>query len=158
MSKQTLTLKEIHNNGSSAPGTYDAILDASSNTTDLHAYAIIQSSVYKSIFGQTSRVQRRMPILKIKYENGSSKRILYRLCNTKGVKGITKNDIGLTFISLWEMGVCSSVKNGINVTVTKGTWLPFFWFHPNHAARITTRIGMISLIFTFISMIVTICC
>ena len=145
---------ELHNpstTGSKVQGS----LAPSDNTLYYNEKVAITSNTYRSIFKCSCKQSRRLAILKIIYRDRNCRKYtIWRAANTKGVTGITDSTIGLPFDALWELHA-TPVDNNTTAEVTKGCWLPFFLNHPNHAARISTRIGLVSMLLAVIGIIVS---
>ena len=154
---EKLILKELHNPSST---TYTSgVLSPSDNILYYNEKAAITSNTYKVLFKCPCQRTRRLAILKISYKDECCRRRrIWRAVNTKGVTGIGDDSIGLPFDALWELNATKSINgnNPIKVNVSTGYWLPFFFFHPNHAARISTRIGILSFLLSFFGVIISI--
>ncbi|MBR4775179.1 MAG: hypothetical protein IK008_03685 [Bacteroidales bacterium] len=155
---EKLILRELHNPSAAGKATY-GVLSPSDNTIYYNEKVAITSEVYSKFFERPCQFRRRMAILKItlKDEKGKSHSI-WRAANTKGVKGIRNDSIGAPFDAIWELNATKAIRsnNPVEVDVSRGCWLPFFLFHPNHAARIATWIGLLSVGLSIVSIVLSI--
>ncbi len=145
---------ELHNSSNSntdLPGR----LSESDNTLYFNEKVAITSNTYKEFFKYPCQRSRRLAILKITYTDDCSRKYtIWRAANTKGINGITNDTIGLPFDALWELNATHSSPDKV-AQMSKGCWLPFFFNHPNHAARISTRIGLFSICLAIIGIIIS---
>ena len=150
-----LKLKPLHN-FSGVEKSGDAILSQNDNTRDYLEKVAVYSDDYIELFGKQKQGGRRFPIVKIIYTNQQNNEhcSIWRVADTKGVTGVTKGVIALPFGAMWELKI-HNVQNA-EVEVKKGCCLPFYWNHPDHAARVATRIGLLSVILSLIGIVLSI--
>ena len=153
-----LEVIELHNSTNSAVvagESGNAVLSPNESTGDYVDKVALYSKTYAELFKDKkagySHVTRRMSIVKI---SSPGKNTIWREVSTKGVKGIGQSQVGLPFSAIWEMG---ETKNPFNVTVEKGCCLPYYWHHPVAATRISTRLGLPSLLLSIVSIILSLC-
>ena len=145
---------ELHNPSSTAISKSGVLLHGETTFSYVEKVAITPST-YSSIFRKPGQGRRRLAILKITFEDTQSKcHSIWRAANTKGITGITNDAIGLPFEAIWELDA-TGIKNA-QVSVKRGCWFPFYYYHPNHAARIATRLGVISILLALTSIIISV--
>ncbi len=113
---------------------------------------------YKSIFGKERKEEgkKRKLIAIVRIQNG--RHVIYRkYMYDRNIVGLYDNEhIGLTFSSLRLLAAkgqdAYSVKK---VDVLPGSWFMYYCNHPFHATRVAFRVGLISLIISFASLILT---
>lgn len=110
--------------------------------TEMGSKAIFTSKDYVRIFGQRKKEspdhRKRLPIVKIS-ANGKSIHREYVQINH-----MIANHVGLTYRSLSLLEDADGNKPSV-LTIEPGNWFMFYWDHPNHAARISMRFGVISI-------------
>lgn len=149
-------LKELHNYNGVVKGNYNAILSQNSNTTDYLSCAAINSRSYNDLFSKHKKSNRKLSVISITYtDKDGIKNRIWRECNTKGVTDLKKGEIALPWTAMYELGI-TGINKVITVDVNEGNWMMFYWHHPNHAARISTRVGVISLGVSIVSLILAI--
>ena len=108
---------------------------------DLECCAYLYPTVYEKIFRkkkkEASQSDQRLSIMKIKNSN----RCIYRKYTGKSVDGLTQDYIVISGNSKQQLKFDEGKEN--IVTVSKGCWLPFYWYHSNSATRMSFRIGML---------------
>ena len=108
---------------------------------DLECCAYLHPTVYEKIFRkkkkEASQSDQRLSIMKIKNSN----RCIYRKYSGKTVEGLTHDYIVISGNSAQQLNFEKDEEK--IVTVSKGYWLPFYWYHSNSATRMSFRIGML---------------
>ena len=126
------------------------------HASELDGYVYLNSDVYYDIFGKrknaSSNVKKRLSVVKIEADNG---RIIYREFNGRGAKGLTREKIALTPNSI---SMLTKIDEGKKIPFKKmklspGSYLPFYWLHPDKAIRVSFKLGLLSAILGFISLV-----
>lgn len=123
---------------------------------DIDSKVIIHSQDYEKIFGTKKKnlpvYRKKLCIVKITSKTGYT---IHRECvahplNTERCAAVSKRSLAM--LNLED-------ENKPLVDITKGSWWSFYWNHPIHATRISTRLGVlgicVSILVTLISVIVT---
>ena len=112
---------------------------------ELNEYVILESSMYRTLFGEkkiaSSRSRKRLSIVKITY-NGRS---IHRAYRSIPARDFTKDHVGLTPDSIYELSDGKVIPAFSEVTLSKGCWWNFYWEHPNAAVRISFIVGVIGI-------------
>lgn len=113
---------------------------------------------YKAIFGETrgtsSASKKLLSVVKITYtDKNNKKRSIHRAYRTD--KCMNSKTIGITYNSLRLLA--DDIEDIIVVEVSKGCCMSYFWNHPFHATRISTRLGVISIALSIISILMSLC-
>lgn len=113
---------------------------------------------YKAIFNKKrsddTGSRRRLAVVKI--TSPLTRRSIYRkyvFC--QDYSGITDKNLALHPSSIRELGDNETIV-GSDVIVSRGCVLCYFWKHPFHATRISTKLGIISILLAIISIAITI--
>ena len=126
------------------------------HASELDGYVYLNSDVYCDIFGKrkiaSSNVRKRLSVVKIEADNG---KIIYREFNGRGAKGLTREKIALTPNSI---SMLTKIEEGGKLPLKKmklspGSYLPFYWLHPDKAIRVSFKLGLLSAILGFISLV-----
>ena len=107
-------------------------LDNISSISEMDEYVVLHSSVFENLFGKT-----------LKYRS-------------EACQGFGSTQVALTTHSIRLLSEDGNVKEGDQVTVSKGSWLKFFLFHPNRAVFSSTWIGLIGIMISIISLVLAI--
>lgn len=118
----------------------------------------MSSDSYKEIFrklrSQTSVCKRRLSVVKI--TSPITHRSIWRkYVYNPNFSGITDELLVLNPASIRELGENKCIV-GSEVIVQKGSVLKYFWKHPFHATRISTKLGVISVVLAVISIVITV--
>ena len=113
---------------------------------------------YEQIFGkqrsESSCYKRRLSVVKITYSatHGS----IYRkyVYNPRFV-GLKETELALNPSSIRELGDNDKIV-GDEVTVRPGCAICYYWNHPHHSTRISTKLGIISVVLALSSFFITI--
>ena len=93
----------------------------------------------------------------IKIKSLSTNKCIYRLCCAESAQEFTNDYIALTIGSIAKLGVKKELQNKSTfVEISMSWWLPFFWYHPFHATRISMRLGILSIVLGLISIFISI--
>lgn len=93
----------------------------------------------------------------IKITSEASGKSIYRSCFGLNAKNFTNEYIALTSDSVRKLKLSKEHSKGeVTVCIKSSWWLPFFWYHPFHATRISMRIGVISVIIGLVGVILSI--
>ena len=127
----------------------------------------MSSGAYEEVFGKTrkesSRSKKQLAIVKIRSKK-SGLVIRRKYVNNIDFVGLDSTNLALNPASIREL--CNnSMSNadivGSDVVVSKGCVLPFYWYHPKHSTRFTTRVSLFSfvssIVFFAISQVINIC-
>ena len=103
-------------------------------------------SDFKNIFGDTDRNRKNKDLSIVKITNPRNKKCVYRLFRKSNeIRGFIEY-AGVSFTAINKITDSEEEFETLDtVLLSKGHWIPFYWFHPNHATRIATRMGAISL-------------
>lgn len=115
--------------------------------------ALLRNEDYQHIFGnpryKDSNKRKRLAIVKITNpETGKSIQRAYR-----GERSCKGEQIGLTSNSIRFLSN-EDIDKPITVIVKKGSVFAYFWNHPFHATRISMKLGVYSLIFSILGLLV----
>ena len=117
-------------------------------------YVVLHSSMYKAIFGEKKaearRAKKQLSVVKICYEGRS----IHRAYRSIPAEDFGKDYVGLTPNSIYELCRGSS-KTPKKVYVSKGSWWLYYWHNPVAAVRMSFRIGIIGILFTVVTFIIT---
>ncbi len=119
---------------------------------------IVYGDLFKLLEGKTRDVasdgKKRLSVIKITTKDGKS--IHRAFYGRKGVKGFDKNAIALTSQSIRMLNKDGNPEHIDEVYVSKGCKFDYYWNHPFHATRIAVKLGLVSLVSGFLSLIITI--
>lgn len=122
--------------------------------SDYEDCVIMTSHNYYNVFGKhrkkSSKGMKLLSVVKLSY-NGKS---IYRQYLGKAVAGFTDDMIAITPRSwrlLCDESLCPTKKC---VTISSGSKFMYYWFHPFHATRVSMRMGIISILISFILSII----
>ena len=139
--------------GNSDSNTFDADtlrLTGISSPRELDEYVVLESHMYKDIFGESKisakRSRKRLSIVKICY-NGKT---IHRAYLSTPAKGFGKNHVALTPNSIYELSQGESIPLQTDVTLGRGCWWKYYWSNPNAAVRMSFRVGVIGIITTIL--------
>lgn len=117
-------------------------------------YVILHSSMYKAIFGEKKaearRAKKQLSVVKICYEGRS----IHRAYRSVSAKDFGKDYVSLTPNSIYELCQNSS-EPPKKVSISKGSWWLYYWHNPVAAVRMSFRIGIIGILFTVVTFIIT---
>lgn len=118
---------------------------------DYDDVAFLNNRVYSKIFGErradSSTEQKILSVVKITYGRKSIHRAYRCAANmTMDTVALTTNSQRLLF---------GSLSNADEVTITKGSKIRFFWDHPFYKTRMSMRIGVISVAFAILSIVIS---
>lgn len=112
----------------------------------------LQPSDFKEIFGEEDRNRKNkyLPIVKITNpRNGEHVYRLFRKSNE--IHGFEKY-AGVSFSAINKITDNSDEFETLDIVLlSKGSRIPFYWCHPNHATKIAVRMGVISIALGIIS-------
>ena len=94
----------------------------------------------------------RKQYIKISFNNKN----IYRIYFSGNSKSLYKNEIGLSYQSFAELGVDPKEKD-LKFTLTQRFWyfFPFFWNNPKDEIRASYKLGIVALIVSIISLIIS---
>jgi len=136
--------------------------DFSLETIDERVF--LENHHYKNIFGKTYSDEEYLPskrgIVKISLNN----RKIYRIFSSANSKSFNNDMIGLSIISLQQLGIGNEQEK--NIKLSKGNRVCFMFNHPNHSIRIAYKISLFAIAFSlmitvlslYISFIFPVCC
>jgi len=123
--------------------------------TEFDAEIGLHSSVFKKIFhkrkSEAADDMKRLSIVKVTY-NGKS---IYR-----NFRGVQSKDYKADFAVLSQQSI-SLLSSGkadapMEVTLSKGWLLPYYWCHPDKAIRLSAKLGLLSVALGFLSVVLAI--
>lgn len=108
-----------------------------------------RSNMDNSEFSQIVKISR-------KTVNGRVKSIYRRFAATSSVRDIDKFAV-LSYHSLLALSESADDYEEINeIKISKGSYFPYYWYHPNDATRISMKLGVYGLIASGLCCIVSI--
>ncbi len=117
-------------------------------------YVVLHSSMYKAIFGEKKaearRAKKQLSVVKICYEGRS----IHRAYRSIPAEDFGKDYVGLTPNSIYELCQNSS-EPPKKVSISKGCRWMYYWHNPVAAVRMSFRIGIIGILFTVVTFIIT---
>lgn len=144
-----LNLKEIVRCNSYQDGPCFVRLNDYDSPQNYIDKAVVQSASSKKLF-KGPQIWGKLKVLKI--TNPQNGRSVWREISTYGIQGVTKEDIAMTYNSLWELGFMD--KKCHEVEVEQGCLLMYYWKHPVNATRMSFIVGFLALAIGLISLIV----
>lgn len=112
--------------------------------TGLEDVVIMNSKDYEAIYGVKKKEQdenaQRLAVVKLTCVKDGGKRTIWR--QFIAMSGMTQEYLGLNVRSRYMLGI---EDNSEVVEVSKGCKFMFYWNHPVHATRISTRLGVWSI-------------
>ena len=123
---------------------------------------ILNGDVFKKLFitprHKAKDNLKRLAVIKItNIKNGKS--IHRAFLGMKGIEKLNEKQVALSRNSIRLLcGEEGHPEYIDSVTISKGSWLKYYWYHPFHATRISMRIGMISLAVGLLSFAVSMIC
>ena len=146
-------LVKILSAGNSGTNTFDVDilrLTGISSPRELDEYVVLESHMYKDIFGErkisAKRSRKRLSIVKICY-NGKS---IHRAYLSMPAKGFGKDNVALTPNSIYELSQGETIPLLTEVSLGRGCWWKYYWSNPNAAVRMSFRVGVIGIVFTIL--------
>ena len=125
------------------------------NASDVDGEVLMISNCYKDVFEKrkknTDDSNKRLSIVKIT-ANGKSIHRSYKCVSAKDFSG---DYVALSPNSIMLL----NDKDGIEpeeAELCEGSWFPFYWYHPDKAVRLSFKLGLISLLMGFISIVISI--
>ena len=152
--KEVLTILPDKTGGSSRVDEDNKKLFVSGlySVTDVDGDVYLQSSVFNEVFGKTKKMSKdsvkRLAIVKIE-ENGKA---IYRAYRASSIDGLTSKYVGLTPNSLYLLNDAEG-KAPTKVELSPGKYIPFYWYHPDKAIRISFKLGLLSVALGFLSVV-----
>lgn len=152
--KSVMIVKTIKHYGSECSHNH-VCLYSHEDIYEYNELALIHSSHYKDIFGNTAKgtlpENRRSSILQITFPNGAR---IYRKYRGSSHKGLLKGEIALTVSSTWEAYPEWDRKNPIEVEVKAANSLygnfMFYTQNPISATRISAKLGILGAVLGFL--------
>lgn len=146
-------LKILAANGNSSVITGNELfLTTIQHSSELDGYILLHSSCYKDIFGKTktnsSDNSKRTSIVKVK----TGEKTIYREFRGFTLTGFDANMVALSPNSLNLLDLSKPIKSS-EIILSPGCILPFYWFHPDKAIRLSFKMGSLSIILGVISLI-----
>ena len=125
------------------------------NASDVDGEVLMISNCYKDVFEKrkknTNDSNKRLSIVKIT-ANGKS---IHRSYKCVSAAGFISDYVALSPNSIMLL----NDKNGIEpkeAELCEGSWFPFYWYHPDKAVRLSFKLGLISLLMGFMSIVISI--
>lgn len=148
--KKTAFILPLNASGPSCLKGDKLYLNDISRVSDADGDVVLYSKVYEEIFGITRKLEKdankRLAIVKIS-ANGKSIHRAFR-----AVSGMTSDYAGLTANSLRLLND-SIGTDPVEVELSPGSCLPYYWRHPDKAIRISIKLGLLSVLLGLISVI-----
>jgi hypothetical protein len=121
-----------------------------SSPRELDEYVVLESHMYKEIFGKTKinakRSRKRLSVVRICYEGRS----IHRAFLSAPAKGFEKEHVALTLSSIYELSQGKQIPMLAKVTLGRGCRWKYYLYHPNAAVRMSFRIGIIGIAVTIL--------
>lgn len=125
------------------------------NASDVDGEVLMISNCYKDVFEKrkknTDDSKKRLSIVKIT-ANGKS---IHRSYKCVSATDFIRNYVALSPNSIMLL----NDKDGNEpkeVELCEGSRIPFYWYHPDKAVRLSFKLGFISLLMGFISIIISV--
>ena len=125
------------------------------SASDIDGEVLMTSHSFEDVFGTEKKTAdnflKQLPIVKI-CANGKK---IHRAYRGVSVKGFNKELVALSPNSIMLL----NDNNGVEpekVELSEGSILPFYWYHPDKAIRLSFKIGLISLLMGIISIAISI--
>ena len=151
--KKVASILPLNASGSSYLNGDNLYLNDISRVSDADEDVVLYSNVYEEIFGITRKLEKdtnkRLAIVKIS-ANGKSIHRAFR-----SVAGMTNDYAGLTANSLRLLND-SMGNDPKEVELSPGSRLPFYWYHPDKAIRISIKLGLLSVILGSLSIVISV--
>lgn len=114
---------------------------------------------FRKIFGETrgcsDKYRGGVPVVKItRTETGQSIHRVFKTCS--GIRNLD-NYAGLTYESLLNLSVTNEDYREINeLEFSVGSRFLYYWNHPHHATKISTRLGIVSVVLGIVGILFSI--
>lgn len=125
------------------------------NASDVDGEVLMISNCYKDVFEKrkknTNDSNKRLSIVKIT-ANGKS---IHRSYKCVSAAGFISDYVALSPNSIMLL----NDKDGNEpkeAELCEGSWFPFYWYHPDKAVRLSFKLGLISLLMGFMSIVISI--
>ena len=115
----------------------------------------LQSHSYSTVFGESkkksSNKRKQLSIVKVS-ANGRS---IHRAYKSTSANGFTGDCAALTTKSL-DFLTDIDGQEPRNVKLSKGSYIPYYWYHPDKSVRLSFKLGLLSILLGTISLIISI--
>lgn len=125
------------------------------NVSDVDGDVLMTSACYNDIFKTTKKTAdnslKRLSVVKISAKG----HVIYRAYRGVSATDFLKDYVALSPNSIMQL----NDKDGnepLEVEVSKGCIIPFYWYHPDKAVRLSIKLGTLSLLLGIISIVVSI--
>lgn len=124
--------------------------------SDFGSVVYCEGNDFSNIFGDrraNTKYKRTPPIVKVTNpKTGHSIHRAYRMG-----RNFPKNACGLSYFSILELINNDDDMAQMNqVVLSKGSLWKYYWYHPFHATKISTRLGVFSIALGLLSLIISI--
>lgn len=125
-------------------------------TSDCDCVVYCEGKDFLRIFGNrraNTKYKRTPPIVKVTNpKTGNSIHRVYRMG-----KNCPDNTCALSYFSLLELiNNNDDMKRLGRVLLSKGSLWKYYWYHPFHATKVTTRLGILSMVIGLLSLLISI--
>lgn len=125
------------------------------NASDVDGEVLMTSNCYNDVFGMRKKnaddSKKRISIVKIT-ANGKS---IHRSYKGVSATGFNSDIVALSPNSIMLLND-NEGKEPLKVELSEGSRLPFYWYHPDKAVRFSFKLGLISLLMGFVSIVISI--
>lgn len=127
--------------------TADSIISENPNES-----VFLNNVEFKNLAGKTFSNLDNNPKKRIivKIKNSKNNIVIYRVFRSGNTLGISNHEMGLEKYNVYILGVRELME--VELEISKGSKILFFWNHPNDTIRATYKLTIIALLFTFLSL------
>ena len=130
------------------------------NHSDFEQYALFYSKKMSALYPDNqskSEIENKVSLdcidRYIRIKSIETGRIVYRRCQAKAMKGLQQENVIIGSRTWKELGL---IAGNSYVLISVASFVQFYLFNSDKYVRITTWIGLIGFILTFISSVITI--
>lgn len=118
--------------------------------------AFLRGSDFVNIFGKKNpEYGSKLTVVKI--TNPKTKKSIHRLYRTSSSIHGMNGYIGLSYPNLLALSSSSdSIKEMDELEITEGCRFLYYWNHPYSMTKVSTRIGLVGLVFSLVGLIISI--
>lgn len=150
--KNTLIIRKSKNNQHGVDSSDSSFYIDETDVSEMEDKAIFWSGDYAKIFGKnlknSSNSSKRLSIIKISY-NGHSIHRQYIARPRMETKYVAISPRSIRMLGDFDQ------KESVEVSIEKGNLFPFYWDHPDHATRLSARLGLLSVILGVLSIVIS---
>lgn len=125
------------------------------NASDVDGEVLMTSNSYNDVFKTTKKTAanslKRLSVVKI----SANDQVIYR-----AYRGVSATDFLKDYVALSPNSIMllndKDGKEPQEVEVSKGCQIPFYWYHPDKAVRLSVKLGFISVLLGIVSIVVSV--